>query len=210
MQFVFLFGGMAWASELLALLHHTSDGSVSPARPSSRSRDVFPLPAFAPSTEGCPASEALVVDMVKLSVLALNSVNGTPGFRATTREVHRAVHQMLAGKVSGLRMHVDDGQSFLSGPSALSTLLGATAPDQLSSACPPTQASSRLRADDVDLLECSGRVDTLPHLPDEVRAMVTTPSLLFNGKPDSARHFRAVGAQDRSEYARLVALQLRS
>ena len=74
----------------------------------------------------------------------------------------------------------------------------------------PTSARPPLIADRCDLLDRSGRVDPLPFVDDEARNTLSSGATLF-GDGD-LKHVRAapIRRDDRCEYARLVARQLRS
>ena len=74
----------------------------------------------------------------------------------------------------------------------------------------PTNDRPPLIADRCDLLDCSGRVDPLPFVDDEARQTLGSGANLF-GSGD-LKHVRAapIRQDDRCEYARLVARQLRS
>ena len=74
----------------------------------------------------------------------------------------------------------------------------------------PTSARPPMIADRCDLLDRSGRVDPLPFVDDEARKTLCSGATLF-GDGD-LKHVRAapIRRDDRCEYARLVARQLRS
>ena len=189
---------LAASDDLLRLLHHPSVQSEGVRGGCGRCRNVFPLPAL--GSNGLAPVSATEVDMVNLAVLALNQMHGTPGFGRGLSRVHSRIHDILLRKFNYLRQHL--GDATIEDPTrALDVLLGRSLPGE-----PETRPC--LRADDVDLISPSRRVNAVACLPQEQRDVVNDIAKMFPGGTEHIRGFRGVDPRDVVEYARLVALQL--
>jgi hypothetical protein len=195
---------LAYEGHLGTLLESSgfAGGSVRP--PIGRQRDVLPLPAadVPTSSEGV---NGIVAQLVNLSVLALNRLNGTPGFGSDCTAAHTDILAMLAAKVRSLLVHVDAPDDFQTHAGALEALCGEADSSEPSAKAP---SGCRLNADTVDLLPVSGGVDPTPFLPAEARGQIGSICSLFPGGISKLKGFRDVEGADREEYAKLVARQL--
>jgi hypothetical protein len=67
-----------------------------------------------------------------------------------------------------------------------------------------------LRADQCDILESSGNVNPLPSLPNAIQELFKNPANLFCHANEGLLHGGTIRRDDKAEYCKLVARQLRS
>ena len=178
------------------------------SHPSSRSRDIFPLPFIDASDlprRGPDRWARAVVDIANGGLAALRKLHGvcSRSCVATPTQAQRRVHQTFVDKAVRLLLRLADVAYPASGPAALSALAHEQPRD-------PCETSTKLQASAFDLLGlgCSAGVDPLPYLPCELKRHLKSPSALFRELPAAAAPFPGIRDRDRQEYARLVRRQL--
>ena len=115
----------------------------------------------------------------------------------------RSALLVIVDKVRRLRSRLAVLDVFDQGPEALEKIIGSMAEDG-------AKPSSKLVADDCDLLPSAGLVCPLKYISSEHRSIVTDDTKLFPSPIPGLDKFANIKGDDRPEYIRLVVRQLRT
>jgi len=180
---------------------------------SSRQRDILPAPLLEwwpiPVDGLTNEQTGTLIGTANCALSALNAMYGnvSASCRGFPTAAQRSIQYIAAAKAYRMRARLAHSGASFDYLEALRSVVG----DSIEiTGAKPAQSCGNFAASSFDLLPCSGLVDPLPSLPQQVSSLVMQESGIFMDMPAGLDKYAGIRRTDKTEYAKLVTLQLRS